>query len=228
MAVDANNQEIINRLDKTPEWYRKDMEQKRETPIVDPLLYRTIQTKIFQFARTDLYNSLEIGPGTGMFSKEFRAWRLNYFLDILPDLEHKIRRRFNPGGQKYLKFYTTDKTGCTSIPEGSCNFVFSWDTFVFFTQEHIKQYLEDIKRAMTPGGYCFIQYADCHYDIDLHLAKKGYWNYNTKTIMTQIIKDTGYELVEMNQFKPGANYTIFRKPGKVNPVVYKISKITLD
>jgi hypothetical protein len=62
----------------------------------------------------------------------------------------------------------------------------------------------------------------------LNEAKRGYWNYNTQTAMTQMIKDEGYDLVEMNQFCPGANYTIFKKPGKLNPVVYKVSEITLD
>ena len=83
LAIDANNDEEINRLDKTVEWFNLDVEQKRNKPVVDLMLYRTIQTKIFQFAKSSIYNSLEIGPGTGMFSKEFRAWRLNYFLDVV-------------------------------------------------------------------------------------------------------------------------------------------------
>jgi len=228
MAVDANNDRAIDRLDKTPEWFRKDLDQKRQKTVVDQWLYRMIQTKIFQFARTNIYNSLEIGPGTGMFSKEFRAWRLNYFLDILPEIEQKIRRRFNPAHQKYLRFYLTRNTECSNIPQGSCNLVFSWDTFVFFTQQHIQQYIHDIKRVLIPGGYCFIQYADCHNDYDLNEAKRGYWNYNTKTAMTEMIQQEGYEVVEMNQFRPGANYAIFRKPGKQNPVVYKISELTVD
>ena len=228
IAIDANNKEEINRLDKTVEWFGLDLEQKRNTPVVDLMLYRTIQTKIFQFAKSNIYNSLEIGPGTGMFSKEFRSWRLNYFLEVIPELERKIRRRFKPAHNKYLKFYTTRKTECSNIPQGSCNFVFSWDTFVFFTQEHIQQYLRDIKRVLIPGGYVFIQYADCHFDYDLHEAKRGYWNYNTKTAMKKIIKDEGYEIVEMLQFKPGANYTIFKKPGKQNPAVYKINEISID
>ena len=163
-----------------------------------------------------------------MFSKEFRSWRLNYFLDILPDTFDVIRRRFRPGGKKYLKFYQTRETNCENIPQGSCNFIFSWDTFVFFTQRHIQQYLHDLKRVLIPGGYCFIQYADCHYDFDLNEAKRGYWNYNTKTAMEKIIIEEGYEVVEMNQFRPGANYAIFKKPGKQNPVVYKVSEITVD
>ena len=227
-TVDANNQRQIDRLDKTLDWFRKDLDYKRQKPVVDQWLYRMVQTKIFQFSRTNLFCSLEIGPGAGMFSKEFRSWRKNFFLEVLPEIEQKVRKRFNPGAQKHLVFYKTDKTDCSNIPKESCNFVFSWDTFVFFTQEHIKQYLDDIKRVLIPGGYCFIQYADCHFDLDLREAKRGYWNYNTKTAMTKIIKDSGYDVVEMNQFKPGANYAIFQKPGKQNPVVYKFSEITLD
>ena len=145
LAVDANNNMMIDRLDKTLDWFRKDLDIKRAKPIIDNGLYRMIQTKIFQFAKTNLYNSLEIGPGTGMFSKEFRAWRLNFFVDVLLEVQDKIRRRFHPANQKLLRFYTTDRTACDQIPTGSCNFVFSWDTFVFFTQEHIQQYLQDIR-----------------------------------------------------------------------------------
>ena len=228
LAVDANNNEIIDRLSKTPEWFMKDLEFKNKNPNVDSVLRKQIQTKIFQFARTNMYNSLEIGPGNGMFSLDFRAWRLNFFLDITHKVSIPITAKFNPLHRKYLRFYKTRNTDCSNIPQGSCNFVFSWDTFVFFTQQHVRQYLHDIKRVLIPGGYCFIQYADCHYDQELGLAERGYWNYNTKTAMTQMINDEGYEVVEMNQFRPGASYAIFRKPGKQNPVVYRVSEITLD
>ena len=58
--------------------------------------------------------------------------------------------------------------------------------------------------------------------------QKEVWNYNTKTAMEKIIKKEGYEVIEMLQFKPGANYAIFKKPGKENPAVYKIDEITID
>ena len=226
-AVDANNQDEINRLDKTLDWFSIDLKMKREKS-KDKLLTRMIEVKINQFAKTNMYNSLEIGPGNGMFHKSFLEWRLNYFLDVLPEIEHRIRKLFPPQHQKYLKFYLTDKTKCEAIPQNSCNFVFSWDTFPFFTQEHIQQYLIDIKRVLIPGGYCFIHYTDCHFDFDLHEAKRGYWNYNTKDRMKKIIENTGYEVIEMAQFKPGANYAIFKEPGNQNPAVYKIDEITID
>ena len=226
-AVDANNQDEINRLDKTLDWFSIDLKMKREKS-KDKLLTRMIEVKINQFAKTNMYNSLEIGPGNGMFHKSFLEWRLNYFLDVLPEIERRIRKLFPPQHQKYLKFYLTDKTKCEAIPQNSCNFVFSWDTFPFFTQEHIQQYLIDIKRVLIPGGYCFIHYADCHFDFDLHEAKRGYWNYNTKDRMKKIIENTGYDVIEMAQFKPGANYAIFKEPGNQNPAVYKIDEITID
>jgi len=228
IAVDANNDQVIDRLDKTPEWFLLDNQQKKTTPLVDETLRRQIQTKLFQFSRSNIYNSLEIGPGNGMFSMDFRAWKLQMFLDVLPQVEKPIRKMFPPQHQKYLVFYRTKNTECSNIPQNSCNFVFSWDTFPFFTQNHVQQYLHDIKRVLIDGGYCMIQYADCHYDIDLQNAKRGYWNYNTKTEMTRMIEEEGYKVIEMNQFRPGANYAIFQKPGKQNPVVYKKTEITLD
>ena len=227
-TVDAYNQEEIDRLDKTLDWFNHDRKHKIKNPSVDSLLKHQIKLKINQFAKTSVYNSLEIGPGNGMFSKDFGSWAQNYFLDITNQVELPIRRTFNRGNQRNLKFYKTVKHECSNIPHGSCNFIFSWDTFVFFTQNHIQHYLHDIKRVLIPGGYVFIQYADCHYDIDLEKAKRGYWNYNTKTTMEKIIKDEGYQVVEMNMFRPGANYAIFRKPGKLNPVKYRVFDLDLD
>jgi len=227
-TIDTHNSEMINRIGKTKNWFHLDNQYKDKNPVVNESTKRSVRTKIFQFGRINMYNSLEIGPGTGMFSMDFRGWRLNFFLDVLHSVENDIRKKFPSRHQKYLKFYTTDKTDCSQIPSNSCNFVFSWDTFVFFTQDHIRQYLKDIKRVLIPGGYVMIHYCDCHFDFDLTQAKRGYWNYNTKTMMHDIIESQGYEVIELNQFCPGANYAIFKNPGKQNPVVYKVSEITLD
>lgn len=231
-AVDAVNIEKINYTHKTPEWFRLDLEQKRNNPYkwqkVDEPLRRLIQTKIYQFSRTNIYNSLEIGPGDGMFSMDFRAWKSNYFLDLLGDREPVIRKKFPKPHQIHLRFVLEKGDYCAQIPKNSCNFVFSWDTFVFFTEEKIRNYLKSIKDVLIPGGYCFINYADCHFDEDLGNASRGYWAYNTKTLMSKMIEENNYKIIEMNQFKPGANYAIFKKPGKQNPFIHSIKELTLD
>jgi hypothetical protein len=233
-TVDINNQDQINRLDKTKDWYAKDMDwrHERKESLYDDLLFKKIESKIGQFAKmgasAPLYNSLEIGPGYGRFSRLFLPWRLNYSVDILPHCKSKIEKLFRPEHHRFIRFYTTDRTACPEIPNHAVNFVFSWDTFTFFTQDHIREYLQDVFRVVLPGGYVFIHYANCEYDRDLHEAKRGYWNYNTKSSMSKIITETGYDIVEMDQFSPGANYAIFQKPGKDNPVLYKVIEIPAE
>ena len=93
-TVDAYNNEQIDRLDKTLEWFNHDRKHKISQPFVDNMLERQVRSKIFQFGKTNQYNSLEIGPGNGMFSKDFRAWGKNYFVDITNSVELPIRRMF--------------------------------------------------------------------------------------------------------------------------------------
>lgn len=226
--IERKDRETGKMITKGPAWFRTDLlEKKHNQP--DKLLYHAIRDKLNHFAKTNLYNSLEIGPGHGEFSTLFYAWKKQFFLDLLPEYRKKLRRVFNPQHEKrYVKCYTTDGHHCGDVPANSVNFIFSWDTFVFFTEKQIDQYLSSMNQVLIPGGYVMIQYADCHYDWDLEQSKRGYWAYNNKSIMEQLISDNGYTIIEMGQFKPGQNYAIFKKPGNVNPVVYKISELTLD
>lgn len=228
-SVDAYNEDQIAVLDKSKDWYQRDLDWRYERKIElhDTWLYETIKSKISQFAKmgNHMQNCIEIGPGYGRFLECLLPWRLIFMVDILPNVFSKIKKKINPKHHQFLRFYTTNKTECNEIPTNSCNFLFSWDTFPFFTQEHIAQYLKDINRVILPGGYGFIHYADCNFDEDLKESKRGYWNYNTREKMIQMVKDAGFQTIEASQFRPGANYIIFKKPGNQNPVVYKITEI---
>ena len=43
--------------------------------------------------------------------------------------------------------------------------------------------------------------------------------------MTSLVEKNNYNIIEMDQFRPGANYVIFQKPGIDNPVLYKALEI---
>ena len=58
LAVDANNQEEINRLDKTVDWFKLDLDKKNDKP-QDQVLFNAVQSTIFKFAKSNMYNSLE-------------------------------------------------------------------------------------------------------------------------------------------------------------------------
>jgi hypothetical protein len=225
--IERKDKESGHYVSKGASWYRDDLAEKKDFKPSN-LLYRDIKDKIWHFAKTNMYNSLEIGPGHTQFSDLFLTWKKQFFLDVLPELEKKVRAKFNPQHQKYIKFYTTDGHHCGDVPTNSVNFVFSWDTFVFFTTDQIDQYLASIHNVSIPGGYVMLQYADCHFDFDLAQSKKGYWAYNNKSIMTSLIEKNNFAVIEMGQFTPGQNYAIFKKPGKQNPIVYRVSELELD
>ena len=225
--IERKDKETNNFSSKGASFFRFDLEEKKNKTN-SHTLYKDIKNKIWHFAKTNMYNSLEIGPGNTEFSDLFLTWRKQFYLDLLPEIQKVVRKKFNPAHQKYIQFFVTDGYHCGEVPYNSVNFVFSWYTFVFFTEQQINEYLKSIFDVCIPGGYVMLQYADCHYDYDLEMSKKGYWSYSNKSIMSDLIGKNGYEIIEMGQFKPGANYAIFKKPGKLNPIVYKISELELD
>ena len=227
----ANSKEIES-IDKTVAWYLEDLDwrERHKEKLENDFVSKQVQMKIGQFAKmgNNLQNCLEIGPGYGKFTGMLRPWRLIFCVDVLKQCKNKIIEPYPLKQQKLIRFYTTDRCSCPDIPKGSVHFVFSWDTFPFFTKKHIDEYLQEIQRVMIPGAYGFLHYADCNYEEDLNEAKRGYWNYNTKEKMTDLVKNIGFEVIEAKQFMPKANYIIFKKPGNQNTVVYQISEIPVE
>ena len=64
--------------------------------------------------------------------------------------------------------------------------------------------------------------------IILYIVSEDWYFLSHRLPLALKAKKEGYEVVEMTQFKPGANYAIFKNPGKENPAVYKIEEITID
>ena len=100
--IERKDRETGNMITKGPAWFRTDLlEKKHNEP--DKLLYHAIRDKLNHFAKTNLYNSLEIGPGHGEFSTLFYAWKKQFFLDLLPEYQKKLRRVFNPQHEKKIR-----------------------------------------------------------------------------------------------------------------------------
>ena len=77
--VDAYNNDQIQQMDKTTSWFEADLNWRanHKEITINPLLDFLIKQKINQFSKMGAsagsYNSLEIGPGDGRFSKFFVA-----------------------------------------------------------------------------------------------------------------------------------------------------------
>ena len=231
-SVDGNNRAEITRFKKSKAWFERDLDwrESHKEFVYDDLLTKYITSKINQFGKMGKYeaNALEIGPGYGRFTRYLSTWRNIFCLDILDSVKSKVLKKFNTKHHHLIKFYKSHGTGCDELPSGSCDFIFSWDTFTFFDKQMIESYLEEIKRVSIPGGYSLIHYANCDFDHDLNEAKRGYWEFNTENQMRNMIESSGLKVIEMQQFRPGANYVIFQKPGTSNPVLYKTTEIPVE
>ena len=76
---------------------QRDLEQKSVKPVTDSGLWHMIRTKIFQFAKSNEYNSLEIGPGTGKLSSFIIEKKPKKFLAVEKDknLSSFLQKEFN-------------------------------------------------------------------------------------------------------------------------------------
>ena len=95
-TVDLYNNEQIQRIDKSKEWYQKDLdwrESNREF-FMSPLLEKEIITKINQFAKmgNNHQSCLQIGPGYGHLTLHLRPWRRIFILDVLINVFSKIKK----------------------------------------------------------------------------------------------------------------------------------------
>jgi ubiquinone/menaquinone biosynthesis C-methylase UbiE len=228
--VDQTNKTQIQKFGKTTDWFRKDLafKETNKESLQDLLLEKMIESKIFHFSKDPEARCLEIGPGYGKFSLLLRAWRNIFFAEMLPECRKHIWDKFPKEHHKYLSYFQCAGTSWPDIPTGSCNFAFSWDVFVFFEEPYIKQLLKDLWRILQPGGYGFLQYSNADTEYDFNQIKRGYWSYNNKELMTKLLEHNGFAIIEFGQFKEGANFVIFQKPGSQNRVSYKKIEIPLD
>lgn len=230
VVENTNKKSISDGNDEKPlEWFEKDLAIKEDIFKKNglTLLDNEIKIKISQFSKSGnvFQNCLEIGSGFGRHINFLLPWRLIFISEKLFSCKKKIIKQFPIQQQRLMRFYHTNTYSCPDVPTKSVNFVFSWDTFVFFGLVHIDTYIKDIERVLIPGGYGFIHYCDCNYDEDLIEAKTGHWAYNTREKMESIISNYNMKIVETSQFKPKANYIIFQKPGNDNPVAYNTKEL---
>ena len=102
-VVDTNNAKLSGSREKTVGWFTRDLANKRNKQR-NLLLERTIQLKIYQFARANIYSSLEIGPGNGDFSMDFRKFMR--VLDRAQAIQERRNSQLDKQKQKAGRFKT--------------------------------------------------------------------------------------------------------------------------
>jgi SAM-dependent methyltransferase len=102
---------------------------------------------------------LEIGPGFGRWTQHLLALAGQLTVVDLTDrcIEH-CRGRF--GSVPGFEAWTNDGESLAMIPDGSVDFVFSFDSLVHAEAPVLRAYLVQLARKLKPGGTGFIHHSN--------------------------------------------------------------------
>ena len=104
---------------------------------------------------------LEIGCGMGRHARRLAGpnGRGVYVgIDVVPKCVDHCRGKFN-GLEEEFRFEHTGGLD-VPLPNGSVDFVFSWDSLVHADREVIGAYLREIARVLRPGGRAFLHHSN--------------------------------------------------------------------
>ena len=102
---------------------------------------------------------LEIAPGYGRWTQFLRnQCRSLIAVDISEKCIEHCKARF--GSDDHIKYYVNDGTSLAAVPDGSIDFVFSFDSLVHAEKDVIEEYLLQLARKLTPNGVGFLHHSN--------------------------------------------------------------------
>lgn len=115
---------------------------------------------------------IEIAPGHGRWTQYLQNQTKNlHIVDLSDDCIARCRERFATCDN--MHYHVNDgKTLPDTIPNGSVDFVFSFDSLVHCEAEVIENYFHEIAKKLRPGGAAFIHHSNLgFYPLYFKLAK---------------------------------------------------------
>jgi hypothetical protein len=102
--------------------------------------------------------ALEIGPGSGAWTRTMLGARELWALDSQPEEELGLRQAL--GHPLHLRFVQSRDASQAGLPEGHFDFMFSFGCFCHLPPEGIAAYAKNLFPAMKRGSHCFWMLAD--------------------------------------------------------------------
>jgi len=181
----------------------------------DPESIATIKSLIKYYVDWT-FPGLEVGPGTGRWTRELVACDPLYIVDIHKSFLDKTIAQFSSQYQRRIRPYCTTGTDLSIIPQGQIGFVFAWEVFEYLPYDEIKQYLKSIYSVMRPGGVLMFSYNNCEQYGSCLLAEDKLRCYMTRSKMRDLTEGLGYSTIEYTDKEPSLSYAIVKKPGQLN------------
>jgi ubiquinone/menaquinone biosynthesis C-methylase UbiE len=102
---------------------------------------------------------LEIAPGFGRWTHYLKDYCEElWVVDASSECVDACRGRF--AAESHVRCYLNDGRSLPMIPDGSVDFVFSFDSFVHLRRELVADYLSELARILKIGGKGFIHHSN--------------------------------------------------------------------
>jgi ubiquinone/menaquinone biosynthesis C-methylase UbiE len=102
---------------------------------------------------------LEIAPGHGRWSETLvKVARKTTLVDMSPSCIAACKERLSEFSN--VAFHVNDGTSLSFVPDGSIDFVWSFDSFVHIDAPVIDGYFAECARVLRPGGHLVVHHAD--------------------------------------------------------------------
>jgi len=127
------------------------------------LWHRTVLPRVRRFLPTGTI--VEIGPGFGRWTQYLRRLCIRLIVvDLSERCIDSCRQRF--AGDRHIEYIVNDGTSLEQIPDGSVDFIFSFDSLVHAEADAVGAYLAQAARKLKRGGAGFIHHSNLQDFID--------------------------------------------------------------
>lgn len=161
------------------------------------------------------YPGLEIGPGEGEWTESLVACDPLFVVDYNDECLTTTKGQFNEKYQNRLRCYLNHGEDLHMLPQGQFGFVFSWNTFNYFSFNQISDYLKEIYKALRPGGACMFSYNNAERAICAQRAEDELMAFTPRETLIAMIDGFGFEQIKTQDVDSAVSWVEFRKPGKL-------------
>lgn len=162
------------------------------------------------------FPGLEIGPGDGEWTKWLVACDPLYVVDHNDEFLITTKAKFNKAYQNRLRCYLNSSNGLYMLPQNQFGFVFSWNTFNYFSFDQINKYLKEIHNVLRPGGACMFSYNNAELAICAQRSENHIMSFIPEQILRKVIKNAGFTDIKTINMDTSVSWIEFRKPGELS------------
>ena len=116
-----------------------------------------LHPRVYRFLRVPTI--LEIAPGHGRWTQYLKdACDSLIVVDLSETCIAACRERF--AGESHIQYHVNDGTSLAMVPDGSVDFVFSFDSLVHAEADVLEAYVGQLTRKLKPTGAGFIHHSN--------------------------------------------------------------------